>query len=273
MTYEMIALDMDGTVLNDEKQIDGATREAIRMALAAGKEVVFCTGRSYSEMNEFLPDFRGMHYLCGESGALVYDLKERTPLKLTTLSGASILQIKEAIRGRDVMVQIFREGQSYLGRKYFPLMDLYGMGQYQESFRHNARLVEDIFEVLEPNGDGAEKINLYHRNVEERLVTLAKLEAVSVQSTMVFSEETSLECSPSGISKAAGLAEICKVKGISMEQVIMVGDNENDREALCAAGLAAAMGNAVPAIKEICDVVLADNNHGGCKEAIEKYLL
>ena len=52
--YQLIALDMDGTVLNDRKEIDAETRSAIHEALTAGVEVVFCTGRSFSEMRDIL---------------------------------------------------------------------------------------------------------------------------------------------------------------------------------------------------------------------------
>ena len=72
-TIRLIALDMDGTVLTDEKQIDEQTSRAIHDALAEGIEVIFCTGRSYMEMKDILADFPDMHYLCGESGGLIFD--------------------------------------------------------------------------------------------------------------------------------------------------------------------------------------------------------
>ena len=85
--YQLIALDMDGTVLNDRKEIDAETRSAIHEALTAGVEVVFCTGRSFSEMRDILKEFPDMHYLCGESGALVLDLQkgETLPVSYTHL--------------------------------------------------------------------------------------------------------------------------------------------------------------------------------------------
>ena len=58
-----------------------------------------------------------------------------------------------------------------------------------------------------------------------------------------------------------------------MERTIAVGDSDNDIEILKTAGLSVAMGNARPHIKEISDVIVADNNHGGCAKAIYKYLL
>ena len=68
--YRAAALDMDGTALNDRKELAPETRAAIHDALSAGKEVIFCTGRSYAEMEDTLREFPDMHYLCGESGGL-----------------------------------------------------------------------------------------------------------------------------------------------------------------------------------------------------------
>ena len=99
------------------------------------------------------------------------------------------------------------------------------------------------------------------------------LQEAGLQLTMVYSEISSLECSPLGLSKASGLRALCEVLDIGMDQVIMVGDADNDLEALKAAGLAVAMGNANEAVKAVCDAQVADNNHDGCAQAIEYYML
>ena len=74
-----------------------------------------------------------------------------------------------------------------------------------------------------------------------------------------------------GVSKASGLKSLCDKLGLSMEQVVMVGDADNDIEAMKAAGMAVAMGNANEHVKEICDVEVADNNHQGCAQAIRMF--
>lgn len=90
---------------------------------------------------------------------------------------------------------------------------------------------------------------------------------------MAFAEKSSLECSNKGITKGKGLMELCRILGISIEDTIAVGDADNDRDILLTAGLSIAMGNARESIKEICQVIVADNDHDGCAEAIYDYLL
>lgn len=76
-----------------------------------------------------------------------------------------------------------------------------------------------------------------------------------------------------GCDKGVGLEKLCACLNLPMEQTIVVGDADNDLEALKKAGLAVAMANAGEAIKAVADVVVADCDHDGCAEAVERYLL
>lgn len=267
----MIALDMDGTVLNKEKKIDTRTAAAIHRALAAGKEVVFCTGRSLAEMEEILKDYPDMNYLCGASGGLLYDLKKQEPIKLFSISSEGIQGLKELVDGRDIMIHAMSEGKCLVNQAQLPKMEHYQMGIYQEMFRQVCNTVEDVFKTLENTGCNVEKLNLFHTSVEEREISRKYAEEKGLPLTMVDSEIASLEFSPKGLSKAVGLQALCEKLAIPMEEVIMVGDADNDIEALKAAGLAVAMGNANERVKAVSQVQVADNDHCGCAEAIERF--
>ena len=149
----------------------------------------------------------------------------------------------------------------------------YQMGVYQESFDRVCTPVKDVEAAALEEGRSVEKVNFYHTSPEEREITYRFLQEKGVRAAMVYSEISSLECSAPGLSKASGLRTVCQVLGISMEQMIMVGDADNDLEALKASGLAVAMGNANEHVKKVCAVQVADNNHGGCAQAIRRYLL
>ena len=73
--YQLIALDMDGTLLNSKKEISPGCREAIEKALAEGKEVVLSTGRCRPELTEFRKLIPGLRYVNCTSGAMVYDFR------------------------------------------------------------------------------------------------------------------------------------------------------------------------------------------------------
>lgn len=84
---------------------------------------------------------------------------------------------------------------------------------------------------------------------------------------------TNLEINPAGISKASGIAEVCDLLGITLEQVVAVGDSLNDMAVIQAVGLGVAMGNAQDTVKEAADVVVASNNDDGIVEVIRDYVL
>ena len=270
--YQLIALDMDGTVLNDKKEIDEETQSAIHEALASGVEVVFCTGRSFSEMRDILKEFPDMHYLCGESGALVLDLQKGETLHREEISREIAEIMMAAGKRKDLMTCVFSDGICCVKRAHMLHMDQYQMGQYQKMYEKICHPMDgDVLETLLKEERPMEKINLYHTSPDERLETRKWLKQQKIQAELVDSEISSLECSPMGVSKASGLKSLCDKLGFGMEQVVMVGDADNDIEAMKAAGMAVAMGNANEHVKEICDVEVADNNHQGCAQAIRMF--
>ena len=271
--YKVIALDMDGTALTDQKVIDEETKEAIHVALMAGKEVVFCTGRSYAEMREVLQDFPDMHYLCGENSALIYDLVHKRPVKMASVSYEYIEKIFELIKGRDIMPLIFSGGEAYVNEGQSLRLEHYEIGWLQPGIIKVGTIVANAFEEIKKNHGNIEKICLFHTSVEERAKTWEMLNKANLPLTYANSEVSSLEITPLNMDKSKGLEFLGETLEIPVEEMIMVGDADNDLPALKKAGLAVAMGNANEHVKEIAHVQVADNNHHGCAEAIYKYLL
>ena len=145
------------------------------------------------------------------------------------------------------------------------------MGIYQDVFRKVTFQVDNIIEHYKKTKEPLYKINLYSKNTEKREKILSKINHLNM--TFAYSEVTSIECSPKGVSKASGLQILCQKLGIPIERTIAVGDADNDIEILKVAGLAVAMENANEKVKKIADVIVNDNDHGGCAQLIQNYLL
>ncbi|MDO5703206.1 MAG: HAD hydrolase family protein, partial [Lachnospiraceae bacterium] len=86
-----------------------------------------------------------------------------------------------------------------------------------------------------------------------------------------YAVRTSLEMNAEGVTKASGLARLCGYLGITMDDVMGVGDSYNDRDFLEAVGLSVAMGNSVPEIRELCDEVTDDCSNNGVGAAIRRF--
>ncbi|MDO4941326.1 MAG: Cof-type HAD-IIB family hydrolase [Lachnospiraceae bacterium] len=270
--YQLIALDMDGTLLNSKKEISRESIRMIKKAADAGKYVVLNTGRGPSELRDYADLIPELRYMNCTSGALIYDWKERKTIYSNPLSVEMIRQIMDIAKEEDTMLQ-FLSLESFVQKDRWEKMDQYHMGIYKDMFRIVAKKPEDIYKFYDTAPFPMEKLNIHHTSAEARARTEKRIRDNGLDVSMVYSEIASLEISAKGVDKGIGLKKLCEYLGISIENVIAVGDADNDLGALRSVGLAIAMGNAKENIKREADVVVADCDHEGCAEAIEKYLL
>ncbi|KAK8888596.1 hypothetical protein M9Y10_033327 [Tritrichomonas musculus] len=270
--YKLIALDMDGTLLNSHKEISIVTQESLALAQKSGKICALATGRCLSELIPYKKELTNVQYGICESGSLIYDFFNKKIIgRKGTISHDIALKIAKAVSDEDVMIQIMCDGISYVNEHQIPLMKNYRMGQYESLYRETSEKVNNIIETIINEKRGIEKINIYHTSKDIRDKTFKKLSDLPLQ--FAFAEESSLEISPLNISKATGLEELCSYLNLPIQCTIAVGDGNNDLPILGVAGLSIAVGNANDNVKKVCDVIVSDNDHDGCHEAILSYLL
>lgn len=268
--YKMIAFDMDGTLLNSQKKVRKETLEAINKAFNQGKEVILCTGRALAELQEYTELIPGMRYMVMTSGAFVYDIKEKTDIYANEIPVEIIVKILDYIKDKDIMPHMITK-ESIVQRKDYERMEDFQMKVYKPMFNEVALKVDNMLDFYNKNKQPVAKLNLYHTSKEDREETRKAMEGLDV--VLANAETTSLEISAKNTTKGLGLQKLCEHLGISISEVIAVGDADNDLDVLKRAGLAVAMGNANDNVKKIADVIVDDCDHDGCVQAIEKYLL
>lgn len=271
----MIAFDMDGTLLNSKKQITAPVVEAIGEAVKAGKKVVLSTGRSLSELRLYGDALKDVQYWGIESGAMVYD-SWNDAILFRSCFDEKTQEVITSITGRedtDTLLLGMSKGESYFGARLLKQIDHYNLAPFRSLYEACGTKVEDDRAFYATYKDGFEKINIFCTSPAEREIILARLKESGAPITFARSEISNIECSPKGVTKATGLRELCGSLGISTENVIAVGDADNDLDMLGAVGFPIAMGNANEHAKAAAKAVVADNDHDGTKEAIEKYLL
>ncbi|MDO5445589.1 MAG: Cof-type HAD-IIB family hydrolase [Eubacteriales bacterium] len=270
--YCLIALDMDGTLLNSRKQISGKNLQAISSAVKAGKTVCLCTGRNIPEIEEYFPVLPDVRYIIGDSGVFVFDIFENRYVYSSPMDTDIAVEIFQRTKqsGEDVMLQIHSD-RAIVQANQIPLMELYNMRVYQPLYERISFTVDDLFSYFLSAPFSPNKINFYCKDPAQRERIRQILDGIDVEFKHV--EGQSLECIPRGRTKGTGLNKLCELLSIPRDAAIAVGDADNDAEMLEAAGLAIAVGNANDTIRRMADVIVADNDHDGCAEAIEKYLL
>ncbi|MGX4587344.1 Cof-type HAD-IIB family hydrolase [Paenibacillus chitinolyticus] len=241
--YKLVALDMDGTLLNEEKQVSPANREAIYAALEAGVTVIFSTGR-------------------GVQSALPYaeELKLQTPI--VSVNGSEVWKAPHDLLKRTLL-------DLDLVRRMYDLAiehDTWYWAYSVEGMYNRDNWAEDI---TKPEWL---KFGFYTENKESLEIIRGEL-ARWGELEITNSHPDNLELNPKGISKASGIEEVCKLLGIEMSQVIAMGDSENDIAMIRAAGLGVAMGNAQDGVKHIADLVTVTNDEDGVAKIIQEYVL
>ena len=268
--YDLIAFDMDGTLLSSSKQILPESLDAIHRAALAGKTVALSTGRNPAELVMFREELREVPFIICDSGARVCAWHRGETLYARAIPEETVRTVLELTAGAGIMVQLLSD-ESVVQADRIPHMAEYNMAVYQPMYEQYATGVEDIAGYYAARPFPVYKLNLHCRSHEEREHYRQLVAPLGLQ--LVFSEHTSLECSARGVSKGSGLRQLCASLGIPVERSIAVGDADNDLDILRTAGLAVAMGNANERVRAIADVIVGDNNHGGCAQAIDQFLL
>lgn len=267
--YKLLALDMDGTLLNSKKKISDETARWLTRLSETGVKIALCTGRNIAEIREYDEQLTGVRYAILNSGAILYDTHDFAhPVYTITLDERYVRQALELTRKANGMFHLHTISGSVVDPSYIPRMGEYAMQAYQPMFENVCLHTTDFDSYITEHSYEVLKVCMYHRRPEDRVVSRSILEKEDVQ--LVYSEKTSLEVSPKGTTKELGLRRLCEYLHISPEETVAVGDAENDLEVLGFAGLSVAMGNAKPEVKEICDLVVGDNDHDGIVDVVHR---
>lgn len=269
--YKLMAVDMDGTLLNSKKEVGEKTVKAIQKATDIGKYIVFSTGRCISEMKPYEDVLPMVRYGILESGALLYDFKENKVIYKKTVPKSETEIVLNFIKDVDVMLLVFLDGQSFIGEQEINHLEDYHMGVYKSLYDEVTKQVPDMREFILSNAGNLEKINIYFHSTKERQEIFDKMRGLPL--SMAYSEQTSLEVSPSSTTKGTGLSRLIDLLKINLNETIAMGDADNDIDMMRFAGVSIAVANAKQQVLKISDVVVSDNDHDGVAEAIGRYMV
>ena len=268
----LIATDLDGTLLTDDKRISDGNMKAISEAVKQGIFFVPATGRSLYTMPENVLNVPGLRYAVTSNGAAVMDVINKTAVykkQLDTLTAKNVVKV-----GLDmgIMVEIFVNGKAYTLSKYMGSLVEYGVNPRFVGWLIDTRtVVNDFSEVLKKDVT-VENINLIYTNLEQRMVTYDYLQKnfdVEITNSLGYN----LEVGAKGCSKGDALEHLSALLGFGMENVLCLGDNDNDRDMLRRAGISVAMENAHDIVKKEAAFVAKNNNDDGFAEAVRKFAL
>lgn len=269
MTIKLIATDLDGTLFDDDKKVSQENRQALNAAREKGVHVVLTTGRPLRAITYLLEELNlmgGTNYSITINGGLVQK-NDGAILAKTDLTWDEAKVIIDTILPLGLPLDILTDEV------------VYEINQPKASSLYKAVNPHLVFEEISdasqlPKNIVINKIiSAYEPAIlDDKLKTLPV--SLKEQFEIFKSRDIVLEFMPKGVHKAVGLAYLCNHLGIAADEVLAIGDEENDLTMIEWAGVGVAMKNAVSALKERANVVTPnDNNHSGLAWAINNYVL
>ena len=268
----LIALDLDGTVFNDQKEITPRTMAAIRAAIAKGVDVIPATGRTETGVPEEFLKMPGVHYALTSNGATVVELATGRHLVELPFEPEVAQAVYDRVAKSGGTMGIFVDGECYTDRYGANEgLDLYppALRNYLKSTRI---LVEDIHAFFQAHPHGVEKFSIMYPDTASRDAAWQAV-AKDCHVELTSSIPNNLEINAPGVTKGRGLAALADALGLDRSQVMACGDSGNDLAMIETAGLGVAMANATPDVLAAADYVTASNNEDGVAKAIEKFVL
>lgn len=290
----LVALDLDGTLLNHQAQVTSRTRQAIADAVAHGVIVLPATGRPLSNLPPVVAQLDGIRYAITSNGAAVWDLGA-DPMKAiySRYCNAAEHETAEpvALISRPMPVELAREAFA-LYQEYPGAMSVFCDGRtYRDTVAmerfalRNARrgstearqpndgrftVVRDLGEWMSRHAHEVEKFCMFFDTPEAARAALHRFYALE-GAEVVQGAPDNIEVTAKGVDKGEALLALADLLGISREATVAVGDSENDRAMLEKAGVAAVMANGMPHIQALADLVSEnDCDHDGVAELFER---
>lgn len=269
---KLIALDLDGTTLT-RNGLTRRTKETLEEVIARGLDVVIATGRPYSALPEQVKAIKGLEYVIISNGAHIVRPLTGEFLYSNYADRDAILRVRDMLMEKAFPVEVFTEGRAYVDRELYEDVKKHGSSYLSAKYILRTREpVDGIYDFWLKHADSIENVNIqfeFQKDKAEMKAALENAEGI----TLTSSTYHNLEVGGETTSKASALWQLCRMKGLTMENVMAFGDSPNDGTMIREAGIGVAMENATADILEDADITAPSNDDEGVAYTLRMLLL
>ena len=279
---KIIALDLDGTLLDSEKRLSEVNRAALARAAEKGVLIVPTTGRFFGMMPPAVRDLPFVRYAITINGAQVYDRETDTAIVRDEIPLDMALQVMELLDRYDVIYDCYRQNWGWMTAALQDKAADYATNEhYLKMVREFRKPVPELKAHLRATADegDVQKIMLFAPN-RERSTALDCLRKLSDEIGAKFpdikvtaSTWNNLELNIKSAHKGNALKHFAEQLGFSLANCMAFGDGMNDFTMVEQAGLGVAMANAEPEVKRVAKYVTLSNDEDGVAAGLEKWVL
>ncbi len=289
--YKLMAIDLDGTLLNSFGEVSEETKKALKKAKEQGTEIVLASGRPISSTESLAIELGVDNYLISGNGAAVYDIKNQKILYDRFLTKEQVLNIAKMCEENSFFYNVYTEDEVIASSLNYNVLFYHKENIKKiEEKRTHINVVQNIAEYIEQSGKEkflkitvCDESQFIFNSIMKRLKAIDGIDVLEVaymskKKIKSGTEDIDIqyyytEITNENVNKWTAIEFLLEKLNIAKEEVIAIGDNVNDKEMIEEAGLGVVMGNSNPKMKEIADKIVADNNSEGVLEAINKYVL
>ena len=270
----LIALDLDGTLLNSRKELPPEEYSALAEAAAAGIEIVPTTGRFFGGMPQAVRDLPFLHYAITVNGAQVYDIRQDRAIARAEIPWQRAVEIMSWLDELPVIYDCFMDNWGWMSRSMWEkAADFAPDEHYLKMIRELRRPVDELKAFLTERKHDVQKVQFFCRDMalRQRLLREMPQQLPDIAVSSAISNNVELNCRDA--HKGAALHALADYLGLPMEAIMAFGDGSNDVSMLRAAGIGVAMGNACDEARSAADQVTADCDHHGVAQGIRRFCL
>ena len=268
----IIALDLDGTLLDSDKNLSEANRAALAAAAAKGILVVPTTGRFFGMMPPAVRDLPFVRYAITVNGAQVYDRETDTAIVREELPLEQALAIMRYLDGFDVIYDCYQDNWGRMTRAMQEKAEEYAQcPHYVKMIREFRKPYPDLKGYLAEQGRDVQKIMLFARDPAMRDRILADIQTHFDNLAVSTSTFNNLEINTATAHKGRAIERFAAHFGWTLANCMAFGDGLNDLSMVKMAGTGVAMANAAPEVLAAADYVTLSNDEDGVAAALEHF--
>ena len=289
--YKLVAIDLDGTMLNHDGEISERTKEIVEKCLKKDVEIVLASGRPIDSIKTIAKELGIKGYFIAGNGALVYDIQKDEMIYENYIKKEKVLEIIKICEENSIAYNVYTDKVILTTNLKFNVLYYYKENlNKEENKQTNISIVENMYEYVENmKEDKFLKITICDQNeiifhsIIKKLKEINGIEVLEIEhmSRKIIKQGTEeipveyfyTEISASNVDKWKAIEFLIKKIGLKQEEVMTIGDNINDKKMIENAGMGIAMKGSTEEILEIAKDITETNDNDGVAIALEKYLL
>lgn len=288
--YKLIAIDLDGTLLNSYGEVSDKNKEAIRKATEKRIEVVLASGRIGSSVEGLAKQIGANNYYISGNGSMLFNMKNQKIEYQNFIDKDKILELIKICEENSIYYNIYTESMVIANSlKYNVAFYNYENSKKSSEKRTNINIVENVYEYVKNLENTkflkmtiCDESKIIFTSIIKKIKKVKDIDVLDVShmSRKIIKQGTTqnsieyfyTEVTKKDVDKWTAILQLLKLTNIKPEEVIAIGDNINDEKMIQNAGLGVAMGQSNPKIKQVADIVTQDNNNDGVAEIINKLI-